>query len=162
MKPILFSLWLFVLSAGLLAGGSIFEHVVLTPLWAGAPPESVMQWPHGAIQGKFFRVVSPIYALGSILLLLAAWRMPGREKILASLAGLSGIIVVGATFGFFIPILQKTQVNRGAGLTAEQISALVADFRTWNWARWIVLIAGWVAGLSVFASFPKLGDRRGG
>jgi hypothetical protein len=40
-------LWLFVLSAGILSGGSIFEHVVLTPLWAGSLPESVTQWQYG-------------------------------------------------------------------------------------------------------------------
>jgi len=28
--------------------------VVLTPLWAGSPPQSVMTWSHGVIQGKFF------------------------------------------------------------------------------------------------------------
>ncbi|MEW6753947.1 MAG: hypothetical protein AB1505_23645 [Candidatus Latescibacterota bacterium] len=33
------ALWLFVLAAGLIAGGSIFERLVLTPLWAGLPPQ---------------------------------------------------------------------------------------------------------------------------
>jgi hypothetical protein len=33
-------LWLFVVSAGVLTGGSIFEGVVLTPLWSHSP-ESV-------------------------------------------------------------------------------------------------------------------------
>jgi hypothetical protein len=48
---------------------------------------------------------------------------------------------------FFLPILQKTQVTRGAGLSAEEITALVNRFKTWNWGRWVLLIGGWAAGL---------------
>jgi hypothetical protein len=33
--------------------------VVLTPLWAGSPPESVTQWQYGGIQRKFFIIFSP-------------------------------------------------------------------------------------------------------
>jgi hypothetical protein len=52
-----------------------------------------------------------------------------------------------ATFFFFIPILQKTQVTQGAGLSGEEITRLVNQFKTWNWGRWAVLIGGWIAGL---------------
>ena len=140
-------LWLFILSAGIVSGGSIFEHVVLTPLWAGSLPESVTQWQYGGIQGNFFKVATPIYAFFSLTLVIASWWLPGRQRKWALVAGLSGIIVMIATLFFFIPILQKTQVTRGAGLSDEEITTLVKQFKTWNWGRWILLIAGWVAGL---------------
>ena len=139
--------WLFALSAGILSGGSIFEHVVLTPLWAGSLPESVTQWQHGTIQAKFFGVASPTYALFSLALVVVSWWMPARQRKWALAAGLSGIIVVVATLFFFLPILQKTQATRGAGLSGEEITRLVSQFVTWNWGRWALLIGGWVAGL---------------
>jgi hypothetical protein len=143
-------LWLFVLSASILTGGGIFEHVVLTPLWAGSPPESVTQWQYGGIQRKFFIIVSPLYYLCSLALIVASWWMPRRQRKWALVAGLSGIIIMVATFSFFIPILQKTQVTRGAGLSGEEITMLVNRFKAWNWGRWVVLSGGWVAGLRAF------------
>src|SRR5918998_5456132 len=139
-------LCLFVLSAVILTGGGIFEHMVLTPLWAGSPPESVTAWQYGGIQRKFFIIFSPSYYLCSLALIIASWWMPQRQRKWALAAGLSGIIIMIATFSFFIPILQKTQVTRGAGLSGEEITRLVNQFKTANWARWIVLIGGWVAG----------------
>ena len=141
------AVWLFVLSAGILSGGSIFEHVVLTPLWAGSPPESVTGWPYGGIQGRFFQVVSPIYGLVSLGLAVASRWMPARQRTWALLAGVSGVAVVAMTLAFFLPILEKTQVTRGAGRSGEEITRLVHRFETWNGGRWAVMLGGWVAGL---------------
>lgn len=140
-------LWLFVLSASILTGGSIFEHVVLTPLWAGSLPESVTQWPYGSIQGKFFMVVSPLYGLFSLALITVFRLMPRRQQKCVLAAGVSGIIVIAATMLFFLPILEKTLSSRGTGLTGEEITRLVNQFQTWHWLRWAVLISGWIAGL---------------
>ena len=140
-------LWLFLLSALLLTGGGIFEHMVITPLWAGSPPESVTQWPYGGIQRKFFIIFSPSYYLLSLALIVTSWWMPRRQRKWALVAGLSGIVIGVATFSFFIPILQKTQVTRGAGLSGEEITLLVNRFKTANWGRWVVMIGGVVAGL---------------
>ena len=144
-------LWLFVLSAGILTGGSIFEHTVLTPLWAGSPPESVTQWQYGTIQGRFFRIASPTYGLFSLALVVVSWWMPRQQRKWALVAGLSGIIVVVWTILFFLPILGKTQATQGAGLSGEEITRLVNQFTAWNWGRWAVLIGGWVAGLRAFS-----------
>jgi hypothetical protein len=140
-------LWLFVLSAGILLGGSIFEGVVLTPLWAGSLPDSVTRWPYGSIQARFFMVVTPLYGLFSLALAVASRWMPRRQRKWALVAGLSGVVVIIATSLFFIPILQKTQATRGAGLSGEEITRLVRQFETWHWGRWAVITLGWVAGL---------------
>lgn len=139
--------WLFVISSSLVAGASVFEHVVLTPLWAGSLPESVTQWKHGGIQGKFFAAVTPFYGLFSLgLLILLRWT-PRRQRLWAAVAALSGVIVVVSTITFFLPILEKTQVTAGAGLSGDEITTLVTRFRTWHWARAVLLIGGWLAGL---------------
>ena len=141
------ALWVFVLAASILTGGSLFEHTVLTPLWAGSPPESVTQWQYGGIQRKFFIAVSPLYYLCSLALIIASWWMPPRQRRYALAAGVSGLVVMLATFFFFIPILQKTQVTRGAGPSGEEITRLVNQFVTWNWGRYALMIGGWVAAL---------------
>jgi len=152
-------LWLFVLSASILTGGSVFEHVVVTPLWAGSPPESVMHWQYHGIQSKFFMVVSPLYALTALLLLIASRWMPRAQKTSAFIAGVSGVVVFAATLLFFLPILGKTQVTNGAGLSGEEITRLVHQFVTWNWVRWAVLIGGWIAGLRALSLSAMPGAR---
>lgn len=145
------TLWFLVLSAGILTGGSIFEGVVLTPLWSHSPPESVRQWAHGTIQSKFFAFATPFYALSVLATLLASRWMPAKQRQWALLAGLCGLIVVIATFTFFFPILQKTEGAQGAGLSDEEVTRLVQQFKTWHWGRWGLLIGGWLAGLRAFS-----------
>ncbi len=152
-------LWLFVISAGIATGGSIFEHTVLTPLWAGSPPESVTQWQYGGIQGRFFRIASPIYALCSLALVAISWLMPRQQRKWALVAGLSGIIGMVSTILFFLPILGKTQATQGAGLSGEEITRLVNQFKMWHWGRWALLIGGWVAGLRALSLSASAGVR---
>lgn len=140
-------LWLFVVAAGMLSGASTFEHVVLTPLWAGSLPESVTQWQYGGIQGRFFMVASPLYGLFALALVALFWRMPRRQRKWALAAGVSGVLVVVATILFFLPILGKTQGTGGAGLSGQEITRLVTQFVRWNKLRWAVLVGGWIAGL---------------
>ena len=140
-------LWLFVISAGLVSGGSIFERLVVTPLWAASPPESVTQWQLGGIQGAFFGVASPLYGVFALGLAIAARWMPRRQRSWALMAGVSGVVTVVWTAAYFLPILQKTQVTAGAGLSGEEITSLVNQFHTWQWSRWALLIGGWLAGL---------------
>jgi hypothetical protein len=149
-------LWLFILSAGIITGGSIFEGVVLTPLWSHALPDSVRQWPYGTIQSKFFAVVTPLYALLSLALLIASHWMAAQQRKWARVAGLFGLIVVIATFTFFFPILQKTEGAQGAGLSGEEITRLVNQFKTWHWGRWALLISSLLAGLRALSLSEKL------
>jgi hypothetical protein len=146
LKIPLIILWLWVLAVTILMGGGIFEHLVLTPLWAGQPPESVTGWPYGVVQARFFGVVSPLCFLLSLALIIVSWWMPGQQRKWALIAGISLLVLGIATVSFFLPILQKTQATRGAGLSGEEITRLVNQFKTWNWARWILSLGGWMAG----------------
>ena len=148
-------LWLWVLAVTILIGGGIFEHLVLTPLWAGSPPDSVTGWPYGVVQAKFFGVVSPLCFLLSLALIIASWWMPRQQRKWALVAGIVMLLLGVATVSFFVPILQKTQATQGAGLSDEEITRLVNQFKTWNLVRWMLGISGWAAGwraLSLYAS----------
>ncbi|HLL99715.1 MAG TPA: DUF1772 domain-containing protein [Pyrinomonadaceae bacterium] len=140
-------LWLYLLSLTILIGGGIFEHVVLTPLWAGSPPESVTAWQHGVVQAKFFGIASPLYGFFSLALIIASFRMPSRQRKWALAAGICGIAVMLSTIFFFVPILSKTQATRGAGLSGEEITRLTNQFVNWNYGRYVLMIGGWIAAL---------------
>src|SRR5688572_5053125 len=86
-------LWLFVISAGVVTGGSIYEMLVVWPLWAGSPPESVMLWKQGPIQGVFFARATPLYAFFALALALGSRWMPQRQRAWSLAAGISGVII---------------------------------------------------------------------
>lgn len=143
-------LWVWVIVAGVLIGGSIYEGVVLLPLWAGSPPESVAAWNYGVPQVRFFAVMTPFYGVLSLALLIAAFWMPGHISKSAMIAGALGLIVVVWTFFFFVPILQQTQATGGAGLSRDDVIQLTNSFVTWNYLRYILLLTGWFVGLRAF------------
>jgi len=148
-------LWLYLLSLTILIGGGIFEHVVLTPLWAGSPPESVTAWQHGVVQAKFFSIASPLYGLFSLALVIASFWMPTQQRKWALVAGICGITVMLSTIFFFIPILSKTQATRGAGLSGEEITRLTNEFVNWNYGRYVLMIGGWIAALRAITLSPS-------
>ena len=144
-------LWLWVISAGILLGGALYEGRVILPLWAGAPPESVMAWPYGTVQVSFFGVATPVYAVLSLGMLVASLWMSGRMRTFALVAGASGVVIGVWTFLFFVPILQQTQATRGAGLGPDEITRLTNQFVNWNYLRYAVLVTGWLAGLKALS-----------
>lgn len=139
--------WLFVIAAGILLGGSIFEGVVLTPMWSHDLPDSVRQWQHGGVQATFFAVATPLYGLLSIALIAVSFGMPPAQKKWSLVAGVLGFAVIIMTFAFFLPILQQTEFNQGAGLSGEEITRLVTRFKTWHWGRWATISISWLSGL---------------
>lgn len=143
--------WLFVITAGILLGGSIFEGVVLTPMWSNSLPDSVRQWQHGGVQASFFAIATPLYGLLSLVMIILAFGMPPKQKKWWLVAGGIGIAVIIMTFTFFLPILQQTEFNQGAGLSGEEITRLVTQFKTWHWGRWAAIIISWLAGLRVLS-----------
>lgn len=140
-------LWCWVLAVTFLMGGGVFEHSVLTPIWAGSPPESVTSWPHGVAQARFFGIVTPVIFLLSVALLISTWWMAPHVRKWALVAGIFFVIIGISSAVYFVPILQKTIGTRGAGLSPEEITKLANNFVTWNWARWVLIIGAWAAGL---------------
>ena len=140
-------LWAWVLAVTFLMGGGVFEHSVLTPIWTGSLPDSVTSWPHGVVQGRFFGIVTPVIFLLSVTMLISTWWMAPRVRRWALVAGIFFVVIGISSAVFFVPILQKTIGNRGAGLSTEEITILANQFTSWNWARWILIIGAWAAGL---------------
>jgi hypothetical protein len=139
-------LWLFVLLAGIVSGGTIYDGFVVEPLWAGSPPESVRQWTHGVLQGKFFGKFTPFFALVSLALAGTAWFLPKPQRKWALAAGLAGLGAVIMTLVFFLPIAVALQSQQGQGLSDQEIMSLIQQWN-WQWIRTVLLLGSWVLGL---------------
>ena len=138
-------LWLWIVAVTVLMGGGVFEHLVLTPLWAGSPPESVTSWPHGVVQARFFGIISPLCFLLSVGLIIASWWMPRGPRKWSLIAAISMLVLGVSTVAFFLPILQNTIGTRGEGLSPAEITRQVNQFINWNWVRWTLSIGAWAA-----------------
>jgi len=144
-------LWLFVIFVGIHIGAGVYEVFVITPLWAGMPPESVTGWnpvPQYAINpAKYWGIFSPVVALLTLALLIAAWLMPPVRRKWALVAGVCLFIVVLSTVLFFVPILIKTIGTRGSDFSSGEITTMVNQWVGWNWLRLAVMIVGWLAAI---------------
>lgn len=140
-------LWLLVIWAGILVGGSIYETVVVNPLWAGAPPTSVTAWPYGSIQAPFFKVATPGWALLSLTAVALSFAMPQAARLWARTAGVIGVGVMIWTVVYFIPRVTKTEGNRGAGLSDEEITRFTLQFVHWGYLRTLMALGAWLAAL---------------
>jgi len=140
-------LWFFVLSAALISGGNLFDNLVLIPLWAGSPPESVTTWTHGTVQSSFFFPVGGAYLSASLLLLIFCWGIPQPDRKWLLMASVSGLLIMVWSVTFFIPILIRTEGPHGAGLSSEQIMILTHRYVFWNWVRLVTLAGTFIAGV---------------
>ena len=153
MKPILLRaiIYLFVLSSGVQVGAAIYEVAVVTPLWAGAPPGSVVHWnpvPAYALNpGSFWRVSTPFYTLCGLLMMIGAWAMPRRVRWPALFAGVIGLLAFLATISYFVPCLIKLIVQNGAGMSGEEITRMVQNWTRWNWVRLAGIVVAWLAAI---------------
>jgi hypothetical protein len=153
-------LWLFILFQGLLTGGALFDALVLTPLWAGSPPQSVTTWSYGVIQGKFFVPIGTVGALFSLVLLFTARLTPPQCRRWAVIAAVCGLIVLLSELLFFIPIQMKIQATPGTGLSSEEIVNLANRFVLWHWLKLAVGLTALAAGLQALAKFNSPDDGR--
>ncbi len=145
------SLWVFIICLGILIGATVFEALVITPLWAGSPPESVRGWnenPRYAIESRiFFGLIAPALLLSTLVSLIAGWNMPWTRRKWLVAAVICSFIGFFATVLFFVPILRETTFTRGAGLSDAEIVEKVSSWVTYNWWRMALQTFGWLAAL---------------
>lgn len=146
------SLCAFAFLIGMQLGASVYETLVITPLWAGALPDSVRNWNvatrYPIMPGNFWTVITPLQALALLGALISMWFVPGPLRKWMMLVGICGLAVDLSTGLFFVPILRKTIFNNGAGLSGTEITRLATMWVNWNYVREIVGFAGWACAIS--------------
>jgi hypothetical protein len=156
-------LWLLVIAIGIEIGAGIYEARVLVPLWSSSPPESLIAYQSQSMPPdpgrKFWIFATPLVGLLSLANLFPAWRSTGARRRWWLLgAGLSLLVVI-ATFAYFVPTLIKLQ--RAAVLPGDEVIALITWWVRLNWLRAVVFFIGWLAVLRALSFGPPHALSRG-
>lgn len=141
-------LWLASLVFGIHLGSSIYEMVVITPLWAASPPSSVRAFNAVAeyiVQPLTYKVPAVgVLSVVSVALLTVAHRK-GPHRIWLVIAGVIGVIVACATVLYAFPLLRSLVGEHGAGLTDALIVDRVDAWLIWSRIRVALLVMAWGA-----------------
>ena len=87
------------------------------------------------------------WALLSLATFALSFAMPAPARPWARVTGVIGVGVMIWTVTFFIPLVTKTEGNRGAGLTGEEITRFTLQFIRWGYLRTLVALGAWLAAL---------------
>lgn len=148
-------LWLFVVAVGLELGAGLYETLVVMPLWALAPPDSVVAYhqhnvayPQFALNagGRFWWIFTPMTGLMSLAALISGLKTRAQHRKWRMTAAVLVLIVVAFTFGWFVPNIMLLS-SGGPGLNGEQIAGLTNWWVRLNWVRVVFYAAGWLCGL---------------
>lgn len=148
-------LWYNVLSLAIWVGGTVYQMLVIVPMWSAAPPESVTAFFKGTsfmttIYNFFGPVTQLLRGVPVLLLAIAGWKYASvRPWVLACAATMAiGLVMTRA---FIYPMNDVLFTQAGAGLSADAVRALVTKWIWWDRARFAIMAGGYVCLLRAFA-----------
>jgi len=153
-------LWLAVLSRSVWVGGTLYQMLVIVPMWSASPPESVRAFFSGTSYNEtiwnFFG--PPFMAARQALLLgalLAGWHLPQHRRWLLWAAVCMAFTTV-FTLAYVYPINEVLFARAGGGHSPEEVRAMV---RQWVWADRVRFGVGFVGFLALLRAlsipFPR-------
>ena len=157
-------LWLFVLLAGIVMGGGLYEMRVIVPLWAHSPPDSAWYWEAQRIANpqyapnsglRFWIFVTPAHLLVSVATLLAGWRATGAHRRWLFGATITFIVLHVSALMWFVPTIGQILNSRSLGVSAEDVVRKTQMWVALSWARGALGIAAYAAGLLAVATAPR-------
>lgn len=149
------SLWLAVLGLSVWIGGTIYQMVVIVPMWSHSPPESVRTFftitRYNETIWNFF---GPPFMIARLLPLLAAlalgWYLPRhRYWLLAAVASMAFGIVF--TLIYVYPINEVLFFQAGGRQSDEGVTILVDNWIFADRLRFVVGLAGFLCLLRAFS-----------
>jgi len=145
-----------VILTGIQMGGGLYETRVIVPLWSASPPESVWRWQELRVAnplytpdsgGRFWIYATPTLALVAIALLIVGWKTTGTRRNWLLAATISMVVMIAATFVFFVPTLFTLFGPHSRELDPEKLQTLTRLWVTLNWVRGAVCLFAWLAAL---------------
>ena len=151
--------WLFVIVLGIELGAGIYETLVVLPTWMGDPLAAYRhsaEFPQYAITAgpRFWMFQTPLLGVVSIVTLLTGRRTEPEHKVWRMFGAGLALVVVLATFAWFVPNLLSLIGEDVTKMSADQISNLATWWSRLNWVRVAVYSAAWLAGMKAMTVSP--------
>ena len=157
-------LWYSIFAWGTWFGGTLYQMLVIVPMWSSSPPESVHAFFLGTEYNRtIFHFFGPPFMAARVIpvmvALALAWHRPKHRSALG-VAVLCLVAAVAFTIAYIYPINAVLFEQAGSDLGAAEISELV---RTWIWADRLRYGVGIIAFAAVLRAFrlPLLRQQRG-
>lgn len=147
-------LWYSVLAWGTWFGGTLYQMLVIVPMWSASPPESVYSFFLGTDYNRtIFHFFGPPFMVARVvpifIALALAWNLP-RHRAALGIAVLCLIATIFFTFAYIYPINAVLFTQAGADLSGADIAELV---RNWIWADRLRFAVGVVALVALLQAF---------
>ena len=147
-------LWYNVLSLGVWVGGTVYQMLVIVPLWSASPPESVRAFFNGTrYMVTIYHFFGPVTQVARFVPLLAlaavGWRYPSHRTWLAIAAGtmLVGLIITRAyVWGINDVLFAKA----GGDLPADAIRDMARRWILVDRVRFAIMTSGYLCLLQAF------------
>jgi len=127
-------LWYSVLAWGTWFGGTLYQMLVVVPMWSAAPPESVQSFFLGTdYNNTIFNFFGPPFMAARVLpivvALALAWHLP-RHRNALGVAVLCLFVTIIFTFAYIYPLNAVLFAQAGGDHSAVEVAAM-----THNWIR---------------------------
>ncbi|HEV7645321.1 MAG TPA: hypothetical protein VGO50_15360 [Pyrinomonadaceae bacterium] len=152
-------LWLFVVFLSILVGAAVYETLVVWPANFGAPPQSVWTlsdfWrDHPSLRPDsgfhFWIFFTPTTGLLALVNVIFALRASGKYRMLLLLASVPVVILISATFVYYVPTLGVIWDSQELGLSGDLVAAKVNMWLMLNSVRAVILVVCWFFLLRAF------------
>lgn len=150
------TLFIFVIVLGIELGAGLYEALVVLPIWISAPPDSVLAYhahnlanPEFVLNSgrRFWMMSTPLTGLTGIIALLTGLKTAPRHRMWRTIGTVLAVIVVIATFVWFVPNLIKLLSDTVTTLPRDEVTRIATWWVRLNWLRAAVYFVGWIAAL---------------
>jgi hypothetical protein len=155
-------LWLAVLGLSIWVGGTLYQMLVIVPMWSAAPPESVRAFFLGTRYNEtIWNFFGPPWMVARLVPLLGAlvfgWHLAQHRKWLL-VAAFCMAFGVGFTFAYVYPINDVLFTQAGGNHSPEEIRVMARHWIVADRARFGVGVVGFLALLRALSiPFPLNG-----
>lgn len=154
-RLLVLALWLAVIGLSTWVGGTLYQMLVVVPLWSADPPESVRAFFQGTDYNRtVLHFFGPPFMVARTLPLLAAllagWPLPRHRRALLLAVLCFCVFGIVFTFALIYPINAVLFGESGGTATPEQIVDMANRWILFDRIRFAVGIVGFAATLHAF------------
>lgn len=147
-------LWMTVIGLAIWAGGTLYQMLVIVPMWSASPPDSVRAFfTETDYNRTIFRFFGPPFMVARgvpiALALAAAWHRARHRRWLLVTATCYAFMVL-FTLSYVYPINDILFAQAGGDLGADEVRSLARRWIAADRLRFVVGAAGLLAALQAF------------